>query len=119
MRFFIVESNGCDLYFRKFKKFKIGKTGILWGYWDEKYRDAIAGRFFDGTKKYEFEVISNCKLKILIVETQKDNKNQKLDKAPSIKIIDKPACNNYENGYFGKYGADNCENCGERKGKHN
>ncbi len=63
--FFLIESNGKFLWFNKFKKFKVGKTGILWGYWGENYRDAIAGRFFDGKQKYEFEVISNSQMKVL------------------------------------------------------
>lgn len=62
--FFLIESDGIFLWFTRFKKFKIGKTGILWGYWGEKYRDAIAGRFFDGEKKYEFEVISDSQMKV-------------------------------------------------------
>lgn len=33
-------------------------------------------------------------------------------------VVIKSACNNYENGFFGTYGADNCVNCGERKAKH-
>jgi hypothetical protein len=63
--FFIVKVNPRHIWLTKFKKFKIGKTGILWGYWGEKYRDAIAGRFFNGEKKYEFEVISDSELKVV------------------------------------------------------
>jgi len=28
-------------------------------------------------------------------------------------------CENYNNGFYADYGTDLCENCGERKGKHN
>lgn len=28
-------------------------------------------------------------------------------------------CENYNNGFYDDYGTDLCENCGERKGKHN
>ena len=33
-------------------------------------------------------------------------------------IFDRKACDNYVNGFYGEYGLDSCENCGERKGKH-
>jgi hypothetical protein len=41
-------------------------------------------------------------------------KTKALNKAHVIKSV----CDNYENGFFGTYGADNCVNCGERKAKH-
>jgi hypothetical protein len=31
---------------------------------------------------------------------------------------EKPACNNYVNGFYADYESDCCENCGDRKGKH-
>lgn len=64
--YYLVETSvGGSTPLAIFNKFKITKSGILWGYWGGKYRDAIAGRFFDGSKKYEFEVISECQLKVL------------------------------------------------------
>ena len=39
-------------------------------------------------------------------------------KALNKALIIKSGCDNYENGFFGTYGADNCVNCGERKAKH-
>lgn len=62
--FFHLQSDGHYINFQKYKKYTIGKTGLLWGHWGEKYRDGLSARFFNGDEKYSFEVVSRTEMLI-------------------------------------------------------
>lgn len=60
--FFHLQSDGQWINFKKYKKYTVSKTGLLWGHWGERYRDGLSARFFDGEEKYSFQVLSRTEM---------------------------------------------------------
>ncbi len=65
--FYKLLSDGNYVNFNRFIKFKFGKSGLLWGYWNTNdmgnkyYRDCLVGRFLTVIKP-RFEVVSKSEL---------------------------------------------------------